>query len=613
MADDMSSAIPARDGDQRWWERLAPGVVVLRHYERGWLRGDVFAGLTVLAYLVPQVLAYSGLIGLPPVAGLATSLAALVVYAFLGASRIISVGPESTVALMAGLIVTPIAAADDPGQALGLMTTLTLLVAFWLGLGWALRLGVISAVLSKPILIGYLTGGALLMVSSQLGKATRTSSSGETVVAQIADFAASVTEAHGPTVLVCVGTLLFLFLVPRISSRLPVALGAIALVTLVSYLAGLDQYGVQTLGPLPQGLPTPSMPDLDPATLSTLALGALGVAIVVSSDVMLTVRAFTSPGTALRPNSELLAMSGVHAASAVLGGYPSSASSSRTAIGKAAGAQTQVHGLIAAAGVAVTLLVAGPLFESLPQAALAAVVIWAATKLVALRDYRMMWRFRRSEYVVAGITALATATLGILPGIGVAVGISVLEMLVRLARPHEATQGFVPGLAGLHDIDDYPGAVTVPGLLIYRYDAPLFFGNAEDFKAQVLDALAESPTPPRWLVLNVEANMHIDYTAAEMLRELIGELERSGISIGLARLKNDLRTQLEGAGLMDLIGPSMVFATLPEAIRAYEEAFPDVEAPQLPKPGRPFVPTPESRGRKRKKGRAGRGHPASTE
>lgn len=585
---------------------FAPGLTTLRHYQRPWLRGDVVAGVTVLAYLVPQVLAYAGLIGLPPVAGLTTALAALVVYAVLGSSRVISVGPEATVALMTGLIIMPMVN-DDPSAALGLTATLTLLVAAWLGLGAVLRLGVISALLSKPILIGYLTGSAILMVSSQLGKATRTSSSGDTVIAQFQDFLAHAADTHGPTLLVTLGTLVFLFAVPKVSRRLPVALGAIALATIVSYAASLEQYGVVTLGPIPQGLPTLTMPDLSWSTVSGLSVGALGIAIVVFSDVMLTARAFNPRGAELQPNAELRAMSGVHAASALLGGYPSSASSSRTAIGRAAGSVTQMHGLVAAAGVAVTLLVAGPLFESLPQASLAAVVIWAATKLVALKDYRLMWSFRRSEYLVAGVTALATITMGILPGIAVAVGISVVEMLVRLARPHDATQGYVPGLAGLHDIDDYPGAVTIPGLLIYRYDAPLFFGNCEDFKEQVQDAIDTNPTPPRWVILNVEANMHIDYTAAETLRELIVDVNESGARFGLARLKQDLRSQFEAAGIMDLIGDDLVFATLPEAIRAYAKAFREVEMPRMPKTGKPFEepepPRESKRARRRGKRR----------
>lgn len=597
-SDGSRAADPHEAEDEGPLARFAPGLATLTHYRRPWLRGDVFAGITVLAYLVPQVLAYAGLIGLPPVAGLVTALAALVVYAVLGSSRIISVGPEATVALMTGLIIMPMVA-GDPGRALGLTATLTLLVAAWLGLAAALRLGVISAVLSKPILIGYLTGSAILMVSSQLGKATRTSSSGDTVIAQFQDFFAHAADTHGPTLLITLGTLVFLFAVPRISSKLPVALGAIALATIVSYAASLEQYGVVTLGPIPQGLPAPTLPDLTWATVSSLALGALGIAIVVFSDVMITARAFNPRGASLDPNAELRAMSGVHAAASLLGGYPSSASTSRTSIGQAAGAVTQMHGLIAAVGVGLTLLVAGPLFESLPQAALAAVVIWAATKLVALRDYRHMWSFRRSEYLVAGVTALATATMGILPGIGVAVGISVVEMLVRLARPHEATQGYVPGLAGLHDVDDYPGAVTVPGLLIYRYDAPLFFGNCEDFKERLQEAIDTNPTEPNWVILNVEANMHIDYTATEALRDMIIEVEESGGRLGLARLKQDLRSQLQAAGIMDLIGEDLVFSTLPEAIRAYAKHFPDVDTPRMPKTGKPFEEPEPPKERKR--------------
>ena len=569
---------------------LAPNLAVLvRGYDRSWVRGDVVAGLTVLAYLIPQVLAYSGLIGLPPVAGLITSVIALVVYALLGSARIISVGPESTVALMTGLIIAPLAVGRDAVSVLALTGTLTLVVGFWLLVAWLFRLGAISALLSKPILIGYLAGSAILMVVSQLGKVTKTSSSGETVLAQLEDFVTHASGAHLPTVWVCASVLVFLFVVQHFWPRLPVALLAIGLITIASYVWGLEKFGVDVLGSIPQGLPTASIPLLDWSTVEGLLFAGLGVAIVVYSDVMLNARAFSDPRHRISPNSELLAMSGVHVVTAFAGGYPSSASGSRTAIGKASGAHTQLHALVAAAGVAVVLLVAGPLFYYLPKAALAAVVVWAATKMIAFHDYKYMWQFRRSEYAVAGATALGTAVFGILPGIGIAVGLSVIEMLMRLARPHEAIEGMVPGLAGFHDVDDYDGAVQVPGLLIYRYDAPLFFGNAEDFQEQFEYAVAVEIPPPARVILNMEANMHIDFTAAETLRGIIKRLRADGVEFGVVRLKHDLRIQLEHANLMEVIGEDMVFLTLPTAIKSFERAHPEYETPLLPKTGEPFV------------------------
>lgn len=567
------------------FKELTPGLQTLLHYKKAWFKKDFIAGLTVLFYLVPQVLAYSGLVGLPPVAGLATSLIALIIYAILGSSKIISVGPESTVALMSGLIIAPLAVNEK--QVMPLMATLTMVVGGWLLVAWAFRFGAVSALLSKPILVGYLTGSAILMAVSQIGKATKTSSSGDTVVAQFMDFVKHVPDTHWPTLAVAFGTLLVLFLLPKLTTKLPVALTAITLVTFVTYFAGLSTYGIDTLGDLPRGLPEFQMPDLTLSTIQTLLFGGLGVAVVVYSDVMLTARAFNAGNNRISPNKELFALSGVHLATAFTGGYPSSASSSRTAIGKSSGAKTQMHGLVVAGGVALVLLFAGPLFYYLPKAALAAVVVWAATKMIAFEDYKYMWMFRKTEYIVAGITALTTCVLGILPGIGVAVGLSIIELLLRLARPHEAVEGFIPGMDGMHDIDDYPDSVTIPGLLVYRYDAPLFFGNIDDFRDN-LEAAIEQNEPLNWIILNVEANMHIDFTAASVLRKIINNAHRNNQQVGFARLKLDLRTQLENAGLIDLVGEEMIFSTLPAAVRAYGKAFPDVETPHLPKAGKPF-------------------------
>lgn len=569
---------------------IPAGIRNLRGYRRAWLRPDLLAGITVLAYLVPQVLAYSGLIGLPPEAGLVTAMVAVIAYAILGSSKIISVGPESTVALMTGLLVAPLA--TDGTNATSLIAVLTMMVAGWTLLAWLLRLGAISTILSKPILVGYLTGTATLMAVSQLGKATRTSSSGETVIDQFRDFLTTMPDMHLPSLAVAGATLLALFVLPKLTRKIPAALTVITLATVATWLLGLTDVGVEVLGDMPRGLPELALPSLDRETLHTLLFGSLGVALVAYSDVMLTARAFTGDKDRINPNSELLALSGVHAASSIFGGYPSSASSSRTAIAKVAGAKSQAYGLVIAAGIAAVLLFAGPLFHYLPKPALAAIVVWAATQLISVSEYRAMWRFRRSEFALAAATAVGTCALGILPGIGIAVGLSIMDMLMRLARPHDAVEALVPGLPGLHNVTDYPNAQTIPGLLIYRYDAPLFFANAENFRDKLEDSIAQElakGTGLDWIVINVEANMHVDYTATETLRAIIERTHAKGRKIGFARMKNDIRDQLQAAGLIDLVGEDMVFPTLPAAIIAYEAEHPKADVPDLPDAGQPFT------------------------
>lgn len=578
---------------RRWQTLIPPGVKTLAGYRRQWLRPDALAGLTVLAYLVPQVLAYSGLIGLPPIAGLVTAMVALVVYALLGSSKIISAGPESTVALMTGLLIAPLAASE--AETLSLTITLTILVAGCLFLAWLLRLGGVAALLSKPILIGYLTGTAILMIGSQLGKATGTQTSGGTIIAQVGSFLAEIGNIQWVTFAVAAATLLLLFALPLFAPKLPAALIGILVITFATFLLRLPEMGVAILGELPRGLPALAFPALTFDIVQTLLFGALGVAFVAYSDVMLTARAFSDEKDRVSPNQELLALSGVHAASALVGGYPSSASSSRTAIAKTTGAVTQMYGLIVAAGILIVLLVAGPAFFYLPIAALAAIIIWAGIRLIVIREYFFMWRFRRSEMLLALATAVGTCTLGILPGIGIAVALSIGEMLLRLARPHDAVEGFVPGLDGLHDIADYDNAITVPGLLIYRYDAPLFFANADNFRDNLEQAISielGKESGLNWIIINVEANMHIDFTAAQTLRSVITRTHDKGRKIGFARLKTDLREQLEAAGITDLIGDDMMFSTLPAVIRAYRKEYPDEDVPKLPKAGKPF-PEPD--------------------
>lgn len=558
---------------------LVPGVGVLRRYPLRWLRLDAFAGVAVAAYLVPQVMAYAAIVNVPPVVGLWTALVACLVYAVVGGSRVLSVGPESTVALLAGATVAPMAG-GDPARAAVLSSALCLVVAGWCLLARLFRLGIIADLLSQPLLVGYLAGGAVLMVVGQLGRITGTEVEGETIVAQLRSFASVVDETDWPTLAVAAGTLALLVAVVVVRPRWPGPLIAVVAATVAAVLLGLPEHGVAETGPVPVGLPTPQLPLIGPGEWTTVLLAGLGVAVVAYSDNTLIARAFkpqSDPGETIAevdPQQELVALGGVHLATGLFGGFPVSSSGSRTALAIASGARSQVYSLVAALCIVAVLFFAGPLLEHLPSAALGAVVIYAASKLISITDIRRLARFRTSELVLAIAACLATVLLGILVGVGVAIALSLLEMLKRLARPHEGILGRVDGLAGMHDIDDYDDATTLPGLLVYRYDAPLFFVNVGDLRRRAVLAVeqeneADLEHQVRWFVLNVEANVEIDITAADGLRALHADLAERGVRLGLARVKKDLLGPLERADLVELIGAEMLFPTLPTAEEAY--------------------------------------------
>ena len=553
---------------------------MLRDYHRPWLRADVFAGFAVAAYLVPQVMAYASIVGVPPVAGLWTALAALTVYAAIGGSRVLSVGPESTVALMAGATVAPLAG-GDPARALALTSALALVVAGWCLIARIVRLGVATDLLSTPLLVGYLAGAAVLMVAGQLGRLTGTEVSGEGIVEQVTSFIGAVSETDLLTLAVGAGTLVLLLAVVRLRPRWPGPLIAVATATIVCAVAQLADRGVAVVGQVPTGLPGLHFPAVTIEDFKRLAVAGLGVAIVAYGDNMLIERGFPAPpderggpSRPVDPDQELVALAGVHVASGLVGGFPVSSSGSRTALALADGARTQLYSLVAAAIIVVVLFVAGPLLSQLPAAALGAVVFYAASKLVSLSEFARLARFRRTELILAITALVGTITFGILAGVGIAIALSMLEMIQRLARPHEGVLGRVPGLAGMHDVDDYPDAQCLPGLIVYRYDAPLFFANIGDLRRRALLAVeqenaADPKHPVRWFVLNVEANVEIDITAADGLRDLHSDLAKQGVRLGLARVKNDLRIALERANLVELIGADMMFPTLGDMEQAY--------------------------------------------
>jgi sulfate permease, SulP family len=552
---------------------------MLRGYQRSWLRGDLIGGVTVAAYLIPQVMAYAVVAGLHPVIGLWAALPALVIYAFLGSSPSVSMGPEATTALMTAIAIGPLAA-GAPARYAELAATLAMLVGVMGIAAWVLRLGFIADLLSRPVLVGYMAGVALIMIASQLGRVTGVPVTGQEFGSQLTSFARHISTAEPAILAVAAAVLGFLVLLRLQWPSIPAPLLAILLATAAVAAFGLARHGVAVVGTIPRGLPSPRLPALQPSTLRLLLLPAFTVLIVGFSDDVLTGRSFARRRETIVANRELLALGIANASAGLVRGFPVSSSATRTAIAVASGSRSQVYSLASALTVLSVLLLARPVLARFPTAALGAIVIYAAARLIDVTAFRRLFRFRRTELAIAIAACLGVLAFNILYGVLVAIGLSVADLLVRVARPHDAIQGLVPGLAGMHDIDDYPQAQTVPGLVVYRYDAPLCFANAEDFRRRALAAVEQQPEPVRWLVLNVEANVEVDYTALEAMDAIREEISSRGAIFALARVKQDLLARLRAFGLADKIGTERLFPTLPTAVDAYRRWAHDHPAEQ---------------------------------
>jgi len=546
-----------------------PNLAALARYERSWLRYDVLAGVTVAAYLIPQVMAYAEVAGLPAVVGLWAIVGPLLVYAVLGSSRQLSIGPESTTALMTAAAVGPVAA-GDPARYAALASVLSLLVAALCILGWLGRLGFLADLLSKAVLVGYLAGIAAIMIASQLGKLTGIGIDADSFIAKVTFVASHLDQVHGPTLALAAGVLVFLFAGGRKFPRSPVPLVGMLLAAATVAVFDLDASGIAVVGDIPAGLPTPSIPNVSATDTLSLLLPAVGVAIVAYSDNILTARAFaTRNHYEIDNNQELLALGAGNLASGVMQGFPVSSSGSRTVIGDALGSRSQLYSLVALASVVVTLLFLRPVLAAFPAAALGAIVVYAAVRLVDVAELRRIARFRHSELFIAAVTTMGVLLLDVLYGVLVAVALSILDLLRRVARPHDGILGYAPGVAGMHDMDDYPDAKPVQGLVVYRYDSPLFFANVQDFKRRALASVDGADSSTEWFLLNAEANVQVDVTAIDALEELRQELARRGIVFAMARVKQDLRDDLQSSGFIERVGEDRVFMTLPTAVQAY--------------------------------------------
>lgn len=546
-----------------------PGTPQFTGYQRSWLRGDVLAGVTVAAYLVPQVMAYATVAGLPPVAGLWAALVPMGVYALLGSSRQLSVGPESTTALMTATALAPLVV-GDPARYAAMAAMLALLVgAICLAAGLC-GLGFLADLLSRPVLVGYMTGVAVIMISGQLDKVSGVEVTGDEFVDQIRSFASGLGSVHAPTVVLSAAVLALLLLLYRIAPRFPGPLVAVLAATAVVWLFSLDDKGIRVVGGIPAGLPVPTLPPVAMTELLALAIPAAGIAVVAFSDNALTARTFAArKGDTIDASAELRALGICNLTTGVTQGFPVSSSGSRTALGDTVGSRTQLYSLVMLATVLLVMLAGRDLLEHFPMAALGALVVYAALRLIDAAEFRRLARFRRSELFLAVATTVAVLGFGVLYGVLVAIALSLMDTLRRIARPHDSVLGYVPGVAGMHDVDDYPDARPVPGLVVYRYDAPLFFANAENFRERALAAVEAADGPVEWFVLNAEAQVDPDLTAVDALEQLRRDLTARGIVFAMARVKSDLRDDLVAAGFIDRVGADRIFPTLPTAVEAF--------------------------------------------
>jgi high affinity sulfate transporter 1 len=548
---------------------LLPGLGEIRRYERGWLRADIVGGLTVGAMLVPQSMAYAELAGLAPEYGFYAVMGALVVYALVGTSRHLGVGPEPGTAILAATGVGAIAAGDS-ARYVALMAGLALVVAAICVVAAAARLGFIASVLSKPVLVGYITGVGLTLLSSQIAGFTGVPIEAERLFPRFRELAGSLDQVHLGTTAVAAATLALILVLRRSAPTAPGALIGVVAATVVVAVFGLDGHGIALVGDIPTGLPVPGLPDVSVGDVGRLLPVAAGIALVGYSDNVLTARSVAARhGYRIDANQELLALGLTNLTAGLSQGFPVSSSASRTAVPASLGTRTQLVSLVASASVVATVLVLAPALGKIPRAALAAVIVSAAIAILDVPGYRALWRVGREEAVLAAVAALGVVVFDVLVGVLVAVSLSIVVAFYRIARPHDAVLGDYPGLDGWVGVDRYPEAVTERGLVVYRFDAPLFFVNADRFRSRVELALDESPGEEEWLVLDFEGIGALDATALDTLADLVDDVDVDVVAV--ARANDAVLDRLARAGLVEPAGRLRVFPTINGAVRAYRQ------------------------------------------
>jgi high affinity sulfate transporter 1 len=553
--------------------RWLPGLQILTRYDAAWFPHDLMAGLVLTTMLVPVGIAYAVASGVPGINGLYATIVPLLAYALYGPSRIFVLGPDSSLAPVILAVVLPLSA-GDPERAVtvaSLMAVVSGLVCILIG---AMRLGFVTELLSKPIRYGYMNGIALTVLVSQLPKLFGFSIERQGPLRSLVEIGEAVLDGQANWTAFAVGAgTLALILLLKPFKRIPGLLIAVAGATLVVGWLGLDQSAaVKVLGPLPQGLPSFAWPWIGVEDLGQVVIGGCAVAMVAFADTSVLSRTYAAKTrTRVDPNQEMVALGAANLAAGLFQGFPISSSSSRTPVAEAAGSKTQLTGVVGAVCVALLLLVAPNLLQNLPSSALAAVVIAAAIGLFEVADLRRIFRIQQWEFWLSVVCFVGVAVFGVIPGIGLAVVLAVIEFLWDGWRPHHAVLGRVDGVRGYHDLKRYPDARLIPGMVLFRWDAPLFFANAELFHQRVREAVAQSPTQVRRIVVAAEPVTSIDVTSADMLAEFEQELRTSGIELRFAELKDPVKDKLKRFELFERFG--VFYPTVGAAVDAYLEDY----------------------------------------
>lgn len=549
-----------------------PGLAVLRAYRGAWLRHDITAGLVLTAILVPAGMGYAEASGLPAITGLYATIIPLLAYAVFGPSRIMVLGPDSGLAaLIAAAVIAP--SAGDPQRAIALASLLALLTgALCIAAGLA-KAGFITDLLSKPVRVGYMNGIALTIFVTQLPKLFGFSVKATGVVDGCADFVRGIGDGLANPIALAIGSgcLLVIFGLRATLPKIPGLLVAVVLATLAVTVFDLGGQ-LRVVGPVPRGLPLPSLPAVGLDDIGRMFVAAIGIALVSFADTSVLSRTFAGrQGYRLDPNRELIGLGIANLAGGFFQGFPVSSSASRTPVAESAGSKTQLTSVVGALAIAGLVVFVPSLLQNLPTTALAAVVIAAAIRIFDFPALRIFYRVRRADFILATIGFFAVGTLGVLPGMAVAVGVSILDFVRRAWRPHDAILGRAEGVKGYHDIQRYPGAKQVPGLLLFRWDAPLFFANADLFRQRVVSAVDASAVPVRWVVVAAEPITDVDTTAAEMIQELDIELTARGVELAFAEMKDPVKDRLHRYGLEAKIGHEFFFPTVGVAVKAFLE------------------------------------------
>ncbi|WP_322614589.1 SulP family inorganic anion transporter [Pseudomonas sp. BIC9C] len=565
----------ARRDEQSGWRGWLPGLGMLRDYQPAWLRYDIVAGLVLTTMLVPVGIAYAVASGVPGIYGLYATIVPLLFYALFGPSRILVMGPDSSlVAVILAVIIQ--LSGGDPQRAVALAGMMAIVSGAVCILAGIARLGFITELLSKPIRYGYMNGIALTVLISQLPKLFGFSIESGGPLRNLGAIASAVMagKVNWTTFMVGGLTLAVILLLKR-RPQWPGILIAVAGATVA--VGGLDlatRAGVSVLGSLPQGLPGFAIPWITSADIVPVLIGGCAVALVSFADTSVLSRVYAArTRTYVNPNQEMVGLGIANLAAGFFQGFPISSSSSRTPVAEAAGAKTQLTGVVGALAVALLLVVAPDLLQHLPSSALAAVVIASAIGLIEISDLRRIYRIQRWECWLSIVCTVGVAVFGAIEGIGLAIVIAVIEFLWDGWRPYSAVLGRADGVKGYHDIKRYPNARLIPGLVLFRWDAPLFFANAELFSERVLDAVAASPTPVRWLVVAAEPVTSVDVTSADMLAELDDTLHAAGIELCFAEMKDPVKDKLKRFGLFARLGETAFFPTVGTAVESYVASY----------------------------------------